>query len=389
MKKRKETPRPWPIRVLLWIIGDPWRKIIALLLAFALYIQIDRDISGEQRLDLHISGVLGRVADVGGESRLRLVVPRDFVILEANAGTVEADVVNVLLSGPSRSLPKTRGVQQVAWSYTINLSGVDLRSGATDLNLDLVEVIRSAGSFRDLDIETNYASLRVRVGRIKDHPVRLRPELLGEPAVPAPTGFQWLREATRFKPTEVTLSGPVTYVSRLEELVAEHGSLFAPLDLSELRSNETRTLRFADWLDAYGLNVGNVLIEAELQVQDELVRITIPISAADVMIKDPPSNARVELQPEPATRSLQVDVPRVLAERLRLRTEDLEVLRRFIQSYLLYVDASELENLAESRLRVNLVFDENSTSVSAPELLSAYRRVRLGENALLWEAEKK
>ncbi|MEQ8766412.1 MAG: hypothetical protein RL885_21040 [Planctomycetota bacterium] len=391
MSNRTERPIAWPTRLLSWLVGDPWRKIVAILLAIFLYNQIDREISGEQEIQLHLTGLFGITDDEVNLNTLRLMVPKEYMIVEFvnRSRPLQPELVQVSLSGPSKSLPRAGGIPYLNLTYQIDLSDVDPAPEFYE-SLDLAEIVSRKISSSDLTIQCDPPTMRVRIARVEERSLKLRPEFLGEPSAQPPEGYRWIRDQVTFDPGTISIKGPKVFVSDLEAKINEEGTFFQSFSLSDATFTDSRVLTVADWLDKYGITTDPDRATATLPIEDEMDPISFQLSVKDLVVRNEPQDAKIIL--EAANKSVTLQVPRVLTERFDLDADSpVDVLRPFLEYFILFVDAKVFSEGVENTslvVRIQALDDEISTDDSLEKLLPAFRRVRLAQ-AVLWGAERK
>lgn len=244
------------------------RKLLALLLAFALWWYVDGLLAHDRVLSLRVVAVQERVTPEFGTLALR--VPPGWTLVEPREGAS----VQVWLHGSRAVLDHFTGRQFAAY-YEVNaVANGRLGSELTaSVRPEDFEWLRQEEARQVLAGVSELQGLEIRLERVLKRTLPLGHHLLNLRGAAAPE-YEAMPWDARFELTQAELSGPQRVV---EEAFAEHeraaadldlpASLFEPVQLEpSVRRDESVALRLAaSWY------------ERGLRLEPSWVRVTIPV----------------------------------------------------------------------------------------------------------------
>jgi hypothetical protein len=200
------------------LASDPYRKLIAIVLAVGLWIFINRQISGEttRTLSLTFDGTM-RSTEGNTLNRLLVVLPTDRVIgRRFMDGDTEIQTAQVTLSGPRFAIESLRKQDTQLDLQITNFTGLDWTS-RRDIEFTAADIRRDIRSLQDVEkIELDPPRIRLEVERLEEWPLPLSLDYVTLDV--ADEDLKRLRlDTAEFQPPTARILGPASAIARYRQ----------------------------------------------------------------------------------------------------------------------------------------------------------------------------
>lgn len=203
-----------------WLVGalaaDPYRKLIAIVLAVGLWIFINGQIRGEtsRTVSLTSDGAM-RSAEGNALNRLLVVLPTDRVIgLRFMNGDTEIETAKVVLRGPRFTIEALKDEQldlQIA-----GFTGLDW-STRRDIEFTAADIRRDIRALQNVEIELDPPRIRLEVERIDEWPLILSLDVVEVDLGDDELGRRLRMDTAEFQPPTARILGPASAIARYRQ----------------------------------------------------------------------------------------------------------------------------------------------------------------------------
>lgn len=298
------------------LAADPYRKLIAVVLAVGMWFFVNGQITGStvRTVSLQCVGSVRSGEEEFG-SRLAVVLPDDRVVgRRFMNGTEEIQSVKVHLSGPRFSIERLENQKEPLNLEITRFGSLDW-STRREIELTAADIRPDIRGLEGLDIELEPSRIRLEVERIESTPLRLSLEDSVLLDVPDDETLSRLRlDTADFQPPEARILGPAPSIAKIRQPGLK------PLRARVRRVTGERTVSATLEL-AVDKELGLTLAEAPtvtFQVQPELsvYQFELPVVVDDLAL---PPNQRGLYQAEHETMLVRVSVGGQLRTTLKAR----------------------------------------------------------------------
>ncbi|MBL8730170.1 MAG: hypothetical protein JNM25_17235 [Planctomycetes bacterium] len=198
------------------LVSDPYRKLIAILLAIGLWFFINGQITGSVSRTVSLTWVGSvRTGEENFGDRLAVVLPTDRVIgRRFMNGDAEIQTVTVRLSGPRFKIDALANIQldlQIA-----GFTGLDW-SSRRDIEFTAADIRPDIRALQEVQIELDPPRIRLEVERLDAYQVRLSLDVVEVDVGDEELGKRLRLDTAEFQPATVTILGPASAIQKFRQ----------------------------------------------------------------------------------------------------------------------------------------------------------------------------